>query len=125
MIIRNKLPQLASHEWLKLIALLASQHRNPPENQRLPNESVGGDFFNGPRVHVINRLPGDLAIEVSQVLGHAVDFADMAGDSGLLVVRKHLPLEPGPTPTVEQIGMRALRQRGGLQDAMHLVFASA
>ncbi|WP_287207324.1 hypothetical protein [Mesorhizobium sp.] len=49
---------------------------------------------------------GDVAIEVSQILGQAIDLADVAGDRGPLVVGKHLPLEPGATPMVEQIGHR-------------------
>ncbi|MER9871390.1 hypothetical protein NKJ35_30440 [Mesorhizobium sp. M0136] len=72
-------------------------------------------------LRIVNRIPSDIIIKLCQVLGQAIDLADVAGDRGPFVVGKHLPLEPGTAAIVEQIGRPALRHEMSLQDAVYLV----
>ncbi len=63
----------------------------------------------------------DLAVEQGQVFCQPVKLTDVPIDGGALIVWQLLSSQPGPAASVEQIGMRALRDQMRVQDRMHLV----
>lgn len=69
---------------------------------------------------IIHRALGDLPIENRKIFTEPVQFAYMPLDGNLLILRHRLAFKPVPPSTVEQIGMRALRNKVGVQDGMDL-----
>ena len=77
------------------------------------------DRHQSPDRRVVDRARCDLPVQDREVLAQPIELADMPLDRGPLVVRQGLACKPTPAAPVEQVGMRASRDKVGLKDCMH------
>jgi hypothetical protein len=70
---------------------------------------------------VVDRLQGDVAIDLGELLAVEVELADQRFDAAPLVGRQVLPGEPASADTREEIGVRTGRHEVARQDRVHLV----